>query len=151
MLAMEIPLPYDWFFLGLRLAFAGLLYLFLWQVLRVTMRDLRQSAQQPRRKRSTRAKLIVIDPAESILEAGTSFSINSKTTIGRHPDCSIAIDEPFLSAIHARFESRDYAWYVTDLDSTNGTFVNGRAVQGTVYIETDDIVQFGRIKLQLVA
>ncbi len=148
---MEIPIPYDWFFLGLRLAFAGLLYLFLWQVLRILMRDLRQSAQQPARKRSTRAKLIVIDPAESVLEAGVSFSINSKTTIGRHPDCSIAIDEPFLSAIHARFETRDFAWYVTDLDSTNGTFVNGRQIRGTVYIETDDVVQFGRIKLQLVA
>src|SRR5688572_1898982 len=136
MLAMEIPIPYDWFFLGLRLAFAGLLYLFLWQVLRVTMRDLRQTAQQPQRKRASRAKLIVVDPAESSLETGTSFSINSKTTIGRHPDCSIAIDEPFLSAIHARFEARDLAWYVTDLDSTNGTFVNGRAVKGTVYIES---------------
>jgi pSer/pThr/pTyr-binding forkhead associated (FHA) protein len=61
------------------------------------------------------------------------------------------IEEPFLSAVHARFEHRDRAWYVTDLESTNGTFVNGRQVRGTVYIEADDVVQFGRIKLQLVA
>lgn len=148
---MELPIPYDWFFLGLRLTFAALLYLFLWQVARVIMRDLRQSAVQPRRKRATRAKLIVTDPAESNLATGTSFSINSKTTIGRHADCSIAIDEPTLSAVHARFETRDSAWYVTDMESTNGTFVNGRAVRGSVYIETDDVVQFGRLKFQLVA
>ncbi len=148
---MELPISHDWFFLVLRLAFAALLYLFLWQVARITMRDLRQSALQPQRRRATRAKLILIDPAQSNLEPGASFSINAKTTIGRHSDCSIAIDEPTLSAVHARFETRDSAWYVIDMDSTNGTFVNGRLLKGSVYIESDDVVQFGRMKFQLVA
>lgn len=147
---MEIPIAYDWFFLGLRLMFVALLYLFLWQVMRIMMRELNQTAREQPRRRKARAKFVVVDPAESVLVAGTSFTIGPNTTIGRHPDCSISIDEPFLSAKHAEIESRNHAWYVTDLDSTNGTFVNGRAVTGTVYIEPDDVVQFGRIKLQLV-
>lgn len=149
---MEIPISYDWFFLALRLGFVGLLYLFLWQVLRITMRDLSHAAvQQPAKRRSSRAKLIVIDPADSDLNPGSSFSIGAKTTIGRHPDCSVVIEEPSVSAVHAEIEARNHAWYLTDLDSTNGSFVNGRPVAGTAYIETDDVVQFGRIKFQLVA
>jgi hypothetical protein len=148
---VELPISYDWFFLVLRLGFVGLLYLFLWQVLRVTMRDLTQAAQQPQKRRSNRAKLVVIDPAESDLNAGASFNIGSKATVGRRTDCTLVIEEPFVSAVHAEIEARNHAWYVTDLDSTNGTFVNGRQVTGTAYIETDDVVQFGRIKFQLVA
>jgi FHA domain len=148
---MELPISYDWTFLGLRVGFAGLLYYFLWQIGRIMMRDLRGASVQPSRKRQRAAKLIVIDPALSNLSAGASYAIRAKSTIGRHSDCSIAIEEPTLSAVHARFETRDSAWYVTDMDSTNGTFVNGRTVRGSVYIETDDIVQFGRMTFKLVA
>lgn len=148
---MEIPLPYDWFFFALRLAFAGLLYLFLWQVFRITMRDLTRAAQHPPKRRSNRAKLIVIDPAESAMHPGDSFTVGSKTVIGRGPDCTVVIEEPFVSAAHAEIEARNHAWYVTDLGSTNGTFVNGRRVSGTAYIERDDVVQFGRITFQFVA
>jgi pSer/pThr/pTyr-binding forkhead associated (FHA) protein len=151
-LPLEIPISHDWFFLGLRLGFVGLLYLFLWQVLRVTMRDLQQaSLQQIPKRRVKRAKLVVIDPADSELNAGFSFGIGAKTTIGRRPDCVVVIDDPSVSALHAEIEARNHAWYVTDLDSTNGTFVNGRPVTGTAYIETDDVVQFGRMKFQIVA
>jgi len=147
-LAVSNPIPYDWFFLIIRLAFVGLLYLFIWQVMRITMRDLRRSTAVTTKKRSAKAKMVIIDPAESIVNTGTSYSIGPKTSIGRHPDCSIVIDEPFLSSLHATIESRNKAWYVTDHESTNGTFVNGRMIKGTAYIEADDVVQFGRIKLQ---
>lgn len=151
MLAKELPISYDWLFLGLRLLFAALLYYFLWQVGRIVMRDLRAASVQQPRKRQRAAKLIVVDPAQSNVSPGTSYAIRSKATIGRHADCAIAIEEPTLSAVHARFESRASAWYVVDMDSTNGTFVNGRAVRGSVYIEADDVVQFGRMTFKLVA
>lgn len=151
MLPVNIPISYDWFFLGLRLAFVGLLYLFLWQVLRVIMRDLDRAAQQPAKRRSSRVKLVVTDPGDSDLIPGASFTLSGKATVGRRPDCSIVIDAPFISALHAELEARNHAWYVADLGSTNGTFVNGRQVVGSAYVELGDVVQFGRVKFQLVA
>jgi pSer/pThr/pTyr-binding forkhead associated (FHA) protein len=145
---LSVPIPYDWFFLGLRLAFVLVLYLFLWQALHIIMRDIRQAPVAPTKKRATRAKLVVIDPAESQLLEGATFGVSNKTTIGRHPDCTITIEEPFLSAIHAEFSSRDLAWYLIDRESTNGTFINGRPLRGTAYIESDDVLQFGRIKVR---
>jgi hypothetical protein len=149
---LEIPIPQDWFYLILRLAFIGIVYLFLWQVARISLRELHQAAKEPpSRTRPKRAKLVVLDPADSQLDPGFAFGIGSKATIGRRPDCAIVIDEPSVSALHAEIEARNHAWYVTDLGSTNGTFVNGRQVSGSSYVESDDVVQFGRMTFQLVA
>ncbi len=49
--------------------------------------------------------------------------------IGRHPECSIQIDDGSVSRHHARVTSDDGIWFVEDLDSRNGTFLNGQAVQ----------------------
>lgn len=148
---MELPLPHDWFYLGLRLGFVGLIYLFLWQVARIILRDMMQIAQRPEKARAARARLLLVDPANSALQPGTAFRIAPGSTVGRSPECTIVLDDPSVSGIHAKFESRSHAWYLSDLSSTNGTFVNSRRVTGATYIEADDIVQFGRMTFQLDA
>ena len=149
---MELPFPHDWFYLGLRLGFVGLLYLFLWQVARITLHDALRSAQEtPAKPAGSRAKLVLLDPAGSMHAAGASYRVVGNTTIGRGPDCSIVIEDPSVSAVHARLEPRNHAWYVSDLGSTNGTFVNNRRVVDSAYIEADDIVQFGRMMFQFEA
>jgi pSer/pThr/pTyr-binding forkhead associated (FHA) protein len=72
------------------------------------------------------------------------------TTVGRHPDSTIAIDEPFVSVEHAELAYDHGRWWLRDLGSTNGTFVNGDRVRVATGIRPGDVVQFGRIKLQLV-
>ena len=149
---MELPFPHDWFYLGLRLGFVGLLYLFLWQVARITLRDvMRAAAQTVSKPRTSRAKLVLLEPADSLLGIGRSYRLTANTTIGRSPDCTIVIEDPSVSAVHARIESRNHAWYVTDLSSTNGTYVNDRRVIDSAYIEADDVVQFGRMTFQFEA
>ena len=49
--------------------------------------------------------------------------------IGRHPECSIQIDDGSVSRQHAKVTSVDGSWFVEDLDSRNGTFLNGQSVQ----------------------
>ncbi len=63
--------------------------------------------------------------------------------VGRDPRCAVALDDPTVSARHARLEYRDGVWRVTDLGSTNGTFVNGRRVQQQT-LRRGDVIQFGR-------
>ena len=149
---MNLSLPYDWTYLALRVLFIVLLYLFLWRVARVTVREMIQAAEKGSAKRTrSEAKLIVLDPAESVLAPGFTISLGRKTTIGRHPDCTVVIDEPFLSAFHAEFTKKSGEWRVNDLGSTNGVFKNGEPVTSATRISPGDVVQLGRIKLKFVA
>ncbi len=49
--------------------------------------------------------------------------------IGRHPECSIQIDDGSVSRHHARVTNTDGVWFIEDLESRNGTFLNGQTIQ----------------------
>lgn len=147
-------LDFDWFLLLLRVLFIFLLYFFLYQVVRVTSRELvalaSASAPEARSTLPVSARLVVVEGGESSLLPGTTFALQPTTIVGRHPDCALELDEPFVSAEHAELVHDNGRWWVRDLGSTNGTFVNGNQVRVSTGIKPGDIVQFGRIKLQLV-
>jgi DNA-binding NtrC family response regulator/pSer/pThr/pTyr-binding forkhead associated (FHA) protein len=50
-------------------------------------------------------------------------------TVGKRGVADVAVDDPFVSARHARIEARDGRWQLVDLGSTNGTFLGGARVQ----------------------
>lgn len=143
----------DWLLLALRLIFVIVLYFFLYQIFRVTVRELMalagDSPPAPR-ERTPIARLILVDPAESSLAVGLAFAMRPVTAIGRHPESDIVLDDSFVSVDHARLEGVGTTWQLRDLGSTNGTFVNGVRVQRPISIACGDIVQFGRVKLQMV-
>lgn len=48
--------------------------------------------------------------------------------VGRHEDCDVVLSDPSVSRRHARLVFRDESWILVDLESTNGTLVNGERV-----------------------
>jgi len=75
--------------------------------------------------------------------AGSEFVIRKQSvTVGRSLENDLVLDSPDVSRRHARLDSTGGALMLTDLDSTNGTKVNGRAVQ-TRAIAVGDEVTFG--------
>ena len=63
-----------------------------------------------------------------VAPAGVVFPLSGPVTIGRAPTSDIILDEAFVSQTHARILLRDQFYYVEDLGSTNGTFVNEKEV-----------------------
>lgn len=62
-------------------------------------------------------------------EGGSHLAKPGQTlVIGRKKDCDIVVTETTISRQHARIEIMENSWHVTDLDSSNGTFVNGKRV-----------------------
>jgi hypothetical protein len=143
-------LEFDWVILALRLAFVFLLYLFLYQIVRVTSRELVELARRAPGAGTpgTPPRLIVVDGAGSGLAAGTTFVVHPLTTIGRNADNVIALDEPFVSGSHAELTLEQDRWWLHDRGSRNGTFVNGDRVESATSIQAGDIVQFGRVRLR---
>jgi hypothetical protein len=61
--------------------------------------------------------------------------------VGRHPSCDVRLSSPMVSRRHARLVFRDACWIVQDLESMNGTAVNGRAV-GRCRVAPGDEIAF---------
>jgi hypothetical protein len=70
-----------------------------------------------------------------------------KVTIGADSSNDMVLSDPQVSRKHALIRRRSGRYLLTDLDSTNGTFVNGRRVIGTVAIRPGDDIRFSQTRM----
>jgi pSer/pThr/pTyr-binding forkhead associated (FHA) protein len=145
--------------LALQALFLILLYIFIWRVIRSAARDLRVPQESFIMAPSQVAAAGAAAPAPSgrlvvassnAVEAGQTFQAGPvPLTIGRAGDNTIPLTgDDFASAHHARIEAgRDGVWIV-DLNSTNGTFVNGARLDGRRKLREGDMVQVGETELR---
>ena len=139
--------------LGLKAGVLLLLYLFIWRIVRSVAKDLRlpqesfvlapqQAAAAGLGRGHTGMLVVVASPA---IEAGTERELDSSAvTLGRAPENDLVLDrDEFASVHHARIEPRRDGVWLQDLDSTNGTFVNGVRVKRSRRLEPGDVVRIG--------
>jgi pSer/pThr/pTyr-binding forkhead associated (FHA) protein len=67
-------------------------------------------------------------------------------SIGRDASCDLAIPDMTVSRRHAQLERTKDGWLIADLESTNGTRVNGWRVRGKVPVRAGDVVSFGNLE-----
>jgi hypothetical protein len=80
---------------------------------------------------------------------GQPIDIKENTKIGRHPKNQIVITEPSVSRWHAQLEIRSGDCWITDLGSSNGTFVNENRIQTTTPLRKSDRIRIGPLTLVL--
>jgi len=71
--------------------------------------------------------------------SGANFSIRDGYTIGRGDKCQVRLEDPTASRTHACVRYARGAWFIQDLDSANGTWVNGQRVGATGLVSGDRI------------
>jgi FHA domain-containing protein len=148
----------------LKIAFIVLLYLFVVRVIRSAGRERQAPSQDSmiltpsaaaaaglRRGGPTRRSVRLVVERSPSLEAGDEFQLNSApVTVGRGGQNDLVLSgDDFASARHARIESRGDGVWVQDLDSTNGTFVNGARVAGAQRLGAGDILRVGETDLRV--
>jgi hypothetical protein len=78
---------------------------------------------------------------------GESFAVDrERTSIGRRPDAQVFLDDVTVSRDHALLIRRGDAWYLDDMGSLNGTYVNRSRIESQ-RLEEGDEVQIGKYKL----
>jgi hypothetical protein len=78
---------------------------------------------------------------------GESFPIEGeRITIGRRPDSDIFLDDVTVSRDHALLVKRGEEWYLDDLGSLNGTYVNRQRIESHRLADGDEL-QIGKYKL----
>jgi hypothetical protein len=150
---------YESVLLALKIAFLVLLYLFVWRVVRTAARDMRLPQESFILRPGTLAggaigqaihsgRLVVAH--SEVLEPGTEYELDSAAvTVGRAPQNTVSIDgDEYASARHARIEPRRDGVWVSDLGSTNGTFVNGVRIDRPRKLVNGDLVRTGETELR---
>lgn len=151
----------------LKFCFLALLYLFLYRIVRVVVKEMRAPAPSPVVDAAVAAPLPsapAAKPAKSrgrgpanlrILEPesrrGETAGITEELTVGRGGGCGIVLaDDSFVSTVHARVFRRDGEVWVEDLGSRNGTLLNGQALVHPSPLRRGDQLQFGRTVVEAI-
>lgn len=129
-----------------RIAFLVLLYVFLWSIVRVLLRDLRAASAEPG---AELGRLVTVESPVADPRVGSVFALDAVTTLGRDVNNTIVIDDTYVSSEHAVLSYRGRAWYIEDVGSTNGTFVNGGGIEGVQALGFGDDIQIGQVRFRL--
>jgi pSer/pThr/pTyr-binding forkhead associated (FHA) protein len=141
-------MPHDVAILMLRLGLVAVIYVFLFQLVIVLWRDLRQPAPVSAPVRS-QAALEVIDPGASGRATGELITIDTITSIGRSEANAVSISDPAVSTRHALLSFRLGQWWLEDVGSSNGTFLNDVRVVQPVVIQSGDVLRLGGVRLRV--
>jgi len=139
----------------LKVVFLALLYFFIYRAVRSVVVDLRPPARAPagREKPAGRAKgggkaprsIVVLDERGSKME---TVRLDGTLQVGRADACQVRLSDTYVSSFHARIYSQDGSWYVEDLGSTNGTYLNQRRVTAPAELWAGDRVRVGKTTLE---
>ena len=84
----------------------------------------------------------------SVTDATFRIPAGSVKTIGRSTGAEFMLDAPLVSRLHCQLRASDTNLEVKDLESTNGTFVNGKRVR-SARLQAGDRLQVGRVELTI--
>ncbi len=126
----------------LRIIAVLLLYLFLVWVIAILWNDLRY-----RSKELATREIPAIMLRPEVGDEASDYRFNMpQVTVGRNSSCDCPIVDNTVSAHHARLIFRNNQWWVEDLDSTNGTFLNNQRLHAPIVLTSGDLLQFGQVR-----
>jgi hypothetical protein len=95
------------------------------------------------------AKLIIY---EEVVEEETIFEdfelLINRILIGSSPDNQLVLEASDIDPAHASLELRHDRWILQDLGGPGGTVVNGITIAGPYYLQHDDLIELGSVKLK---
>lgn len=136
----------------LQYSLLGLIYYFLSRVIKIVYTDLNRFGQSNSSTKATnnkselynQAKLLVVDSG-NIKLAQTSFFLDDTIYLGRNVQNGIIIDDSFVSHEHASINKDQQGYWLTDLHSTNKTYLNGQPITEVTLLKNGDLIKIGAV------
>lgn len=147
----------------LKVAFLAVLWLFVLLVANVIRTDIVRTTQAghgalgevtkavpqtaPKKRSRNEPKVLAIDTGPLM---GTKLALVDEFRIGRSAGCALILDDDYVSGDHASLVRQNGGnWVLTDLGSTNGTFVNEVRVVAPSVVTPADTLRIGRTQMRL--
>jgi hypothetical protein len=145
---------YDPISVALKFGFLAVLYLFVLVIARGALKDLRGTLSPAPDATGFHAAPAFSDGPRGPdgwlvaergggLESEQRFDLIGGLSIGRSKEADVRIDDRYASSLHVRVFSREGRFYVEDMNSTNGTLLNGATLQGEAELIDRDTIQIG--------
>ncbi len=131
--------------------FVFIIYLFIYVIIRMIFSDI----QMMYRKKTgglAEAYLKLINLRQDLdFPVDESYEIEDNEVIGRGKKCSIVVPDRFLSVKNSRIFKNSGKFYIEDLGSTNGTYLNGEPLGNeAVELLDGDKIRLGRVTFLFV-
>ncbi len=128
----------------IRIAISVALYLFVGWAFYSIWQDLRQQSKATSPRQKNPPLVMKILGAE---DSNTRYFYNPEIIIGRDPSCDFLIQDEAVSARHSRLSFHNHQWWVEDMHSTNGTYLNQELLFTPTVMVSGDELRFGHITL----
>jgi pSer/pThr/pTyr-binding forkhead associated (FHA) protein len=140
----------------LKVVFLALLYFFIYRAIRAVVVDLRPAGRAPAGRDRSPAKpkgkaggkaprsVVVLDERGAKV---ATVRLDGTLQVGRADACQLRLTDTYASSFHARIYNSDGSWFVEDLGSTNGTYLNQRRITAPAEVRAGDKVRIGKTTL----
>ncbi len=131
--------------------FIIILYVIIYYALKIMYKDVKGGGRRraPMKRKSYGIEVLKVEQHND-LKVGSVIPVRNEVTIGRKEDNAITLSDPHVSGHHARLLIKNEILYVEDLNSTNGTLVNGKKINGRVKLFAKDEIEIGTTVLRVL-
>lgn len=84
------------------------------------------------------------------LKVGSVIPMATAITLGRKENNTVVLNDRFVSSYHAKIYLKNREYYLEDLQSTNGTYVNENKIEGNIRLNVNDIIRFGSTAFKVI-
>lgn len=132
----------------LKYIFVFIVFYFIYSIIRIIYYDVRTTLKKES-KSDTYLKLLNVDD-KFPFDVQEFYFLASDNTIGRDDRNSICIKDKFLSKFHARIVEDEGIYFIEDLKSANGTFLNREKIEDAIELKSNDLINIGTLKFLFI-
>lgn len=131
--------------------FVVILYFIITYALKIMYKDVKGGKKGKRTKtRQAHGLEVIKSSSNETLKQGSIIPVRETLSFGRKEDNSIILNDEFISGYHAKVYTRNNTFFIEDIGSTNGTFVNGKKIEGRIRLNINDEIRLGNIVLKVI-
>lgn len=138
----------------LKYIFITIIYIFIFAIIRMIYLDIRNMNVRKNRMAPKKcAYLELLNDMETLyFDVKQFYPMTSELIIiGRGKECTIRIDDFYLSGKHVQLWYEDEEWHIADMGSTNGTYINGKKMKKTeLILDNGDRIRIGQLEFLVV-
>ena len=138
----------------MKYVFITIIYAFIFAVIRLIYKDIAGMVKNENfAKTQSNPVLRVIGYKDKTYSGETNEYVLDKNriVIGRNSVCDIQVDDILVSNRHLLLWNERDEWYIRDLKSKNGTWLNGEQMQETYILDDGDTIKIGELELEFRA